>query len=338
MADGARELELANLVCRFGDKVLLDHFDEIFLPAFDEGRIRTYGASRYFFADTGLVHLGEGSKGEPVIGLAGRFIKDGQLRREQIYVDGGLVKDRQSMQSSPSAIFLLILNNHRLVYVRETAGAPDKAAFRSTLLAFLKQVRSHVVKTQFKAIDEEFEGRLKRREEKDKVLEAYEPPTLQLIPLTSRGTVAQFVKKYEVLKRIKITYRQTNDENPLNDFFAQLKESKEALGANSASVIQESKDGLNKDEAITQITAATDQGINTVVLRGTDEGGDTLIGNNDSFQIKKPIADLDADPEKAAAQLFESFNELVTDGLVKVEATGIRAVKAIRRIFGAHFE
>lgn len=46
-----------------------------------------------------------------VIGIIGRFIKDTTLVREQIFLDKQwIVKDSESIQSSPSSIFLLILN------------------------------------------------------------------------------------------------------------------------------------------------------------------------------------------------------------------------------------
>lgn len=72
-----------------------------------------------------------------VIGIIGRFIKDTTLVREQIFLDKQrIVKDSESIQSSPSSIFLLILNNHRLIYVKETKNAPPKDAFIKTLLSF----------------------------------------------------------------------------------------------------------------------------------------------------------------------------------------------------------
>ncbi|WP_155616495.1 hypothetical protein [Xanthomonas translucens] len=337
MADGTRDLELANLVCRFGDKVLLDHFHEIVRPALFDNRTREYGSATYFFSGVELVLLGNDDKDRPLVGVAGRIIKDGQVRREQVYKEGGLVKDHRTMQSSPSAIFLLMLHNHRLIYVKETTGAPDKATFRSTLLSFLKSARAAHIKGLYKKIDELHPTRKKRREEKEKVDENYQLPTLQLIPLATQGSVEEFVGKYDVLKRIKITYRATNDENPMGAFFAQLRKNKDALGSDSASVVQVSKGGLDKEEAIHQITAAAGEGVNAVDLSGTDEGGDTLIGNNDSFQVKKPINNLSNVPATAAHELYSSFSELVDEGLIKLDKVRADTMKKITAIYDRYF-
>ncbi|WP_146093791.1 hypothetical protein [Xanthomonas arboricola] len=289
---------------------MLDHFEEIVYPAFFDQRIREYGSTKYFFSEVNLVYLGEDDQARPLVGIAGRFIKDGEISREQIYKNGVLVKNSRKMQSSPSSIFLLILHNHRLVYVREMAGAPDKASFRSTLLTFLKSARDENIKARFEEVDNEYSTRKDRREKKDEIYDEYQVPSLQVIPLASHGSVVDFIEKYDVLRQVKITYRATNDENPMGDFFTLLKASKEALGSDKAVVVQEAKKGLDKSEAASQITAAAGQGINSVDLRGTDDAGDTLVGNNDSFQLKKPIEGLSSDPAEAAEALFESFREL----------------------------
>jgi hypothetical protein len=133
-------VSFANFVCTFGDrKFLLDYADEIVLPAFlDESLVRTYGESTaYFFYQAGLIRL-KGESGS-VLGIAGHFIKDTVLRRTQVFrPDGGLVHDEAEMPSAPSAFFLLLLANHKLIYVPETPYAPDLTAFTATVSNFLR--------------------------------------------------------------------------------------------------------------------------------------------------------------------------------------------------------
>lgn len=285
-----------------------------------------------------MVDLGDEGGGGRVLGIVGRIVKDGSLRRDQVYKDGELVRDHKTMQSSPSSIFLLILNSHRLVYVKEMTGAPDKLAFRSTLLSFLKEERSRVIKEKSKEVDEKYKNREKRKSEKDKIQEKYQLPTLQLIPLASQSSVEEFVERYETLKRIKITYRETNDENPMGKFFSQLRKDKEALGGDSASVVHVAKEGLDKEAAVERITAAAAEGINGVTLSGVDEGGDTLVGNNENFQIKKPIDDLDGDPAVAAEKMYDSFSELVRDGVINLDRQAAKVTRKIASIFMGYFE
>jgi hypothetical protein len=52
MREYKQNIEFFNFTCHFGDKVLLDYFDEIVKPAFTEGnRVRHYGKSRYLLLD-----------------------------------------------------------------------------------------------------------------------------------------------------------------------------------------------------------------------------------------------------------------------------------------------
>lgn len=331
MSEKTLNMEMANLVCRFGgEKVLLDLADEIVLPSFfDETLVRTYDKTSFFFHEVAIVKLSDDIN-ENVIGVAGRFIKDTTLEREQIFEQGmGLVKDQESIRSSPSAMFLLILNNHRLVYVKETKDAPSKESFRSTLLSFL-----HVKHKQY--IDNEFERfkdiHLRNPNQpkvtKKELIENNPRPTLELIPLTSEDSIEDFVKKYSILKTMEISLSDRNDENDNEPFFEELQKRKDAIGSTSSVVKHSNSMGLNKDEAIHEIAEATGQGNQTVKLFGIDNEGDVLRGNNEKFQLRKQLGVLSNKPEKAGHQLYESFVGLVQDGIVKIPATSQKA-KAI---------
>ena len=113
MSNKSLSMEMGNLICRFGrEKVLLDMADEIVLPCFfDEQLVRSYSKTSYFFHEVSPVLLNNDAS-ESVVGIAGRFIKDTTLEREQIFEEGrGLVKDAGSIRSSPSAIFFSSSSN-----------------------------------------------------------------------------------------------------------------------------------------------------------------------------------------------------------------------------------
>jgi len=336
-AKESKEVEFGNLVVRFGDKVLLDHFDEIVYPAFIDGYTRTFSETKYFFEKVSLVRLGEiPDTDAPLVAVVGRIIKDGVLRRDQVYVDGALKKKPGKMQSSPSAMFMLMLHNHRLVYLKETSDAPPKSAFRTTLLQFLKRKHGEVVKAKKEAIDERYAKRAERKLHKEKLEEKYGTPTVQLIPLSSEDSVREFVDRYQELRQVKITFTATNDENPMHNFFAQFKRAKEDVEADASTITHTAKTGLDKDAAVDQITEATEQGINEVRLSGIDEAGDKLVGNNVDFRLKKTLAGVSEEPVKAARTLVRAFNGLVKDGIIKVEATTSRAARRIGKIWDEH--
>ena len=233
------------------------------------------------------------------------------------------------MRSSPSALFLLILNNHRLIYVKETKDAPSKESFRSTLLGFLRGKHKQYIDAEFerlKAIREEDVSH--ERVTKKNLYEATPRPTLELIPLTSADSIEEFVRKYSILKTIEISLSDRNDENDNDPFFEEMQKRKDAIGSTNSVLKHNNPKGLDKDEAINEITEATAQGNQNVKLSGTDSEGDILRGNNEKFQLRKPLEDLSSKPTKAANQLYETFVGLVENGLVKVPETSQKA-KAI---------
>ena len=134
------DLSFANFILRFGiNEVLLDYVEEIVLPAFlNEDHIRRRGETELRFYNTQLRQLGT-HEGVPVLGISGHFVKDTKLRRQQIFREGeGLVPLPAEIESAPSSFFVLILNNHRLLYFAETAGAPPLSSFGATVEHFLR--------------------------------------------------------------------------------------------------------------------------------------------------------------------------------------------------------
>lgn len=341
MSEKSLSMEMGNLVCRFGSKkVLLDLADEVVLPSFfDDSLVRNYDKTSYFFHEVALVKLFQ-SNNEIVIGIAGRFIKDTTLEREQIFEQGkGLIKDIDSMRSSPSALFLLILNNHRLVYVKETKNAPSKDTFRSTLLSFLKDKHKQYIENEYEiqmAVHNENPDQPKVT--KKELYEANPNPTLELIPLTSEESIEDFLKKYSVLKTIEISLSDRNDENDNDPFFEELQKRKDAIGSTNSIVKHSNSKGLDKDEAINEIAEATAQGNQKVKLSGTDIDGDLLRGNNEQFQLRRPLENLSTKPDKAANELYESFLGLVNEGFVKIPETSQKTKGIINSLVQRFFE
>lgn len=80
----ALELEIANLIVRFGNKfVLNDLLSEVVLPAFFSNTLREYGETAYFFHEPEFKYLEKDNIDS--LALICRFVKDTVLRRHQIY-------------------------------------------------------------------------------------------------------------------------------------------------------------------------------------------------------------------------------------------------------------
>lgn len=327
-------MEMGNLICRFGQElVLLDLAEEIVLPALlADNQVREYGSTKFFFHDVQPVLLP--NEDGTSVGIVGRFIKDTNLSREQIFDEKkGLIQDSESIRSSPSAIFLLILDNHRLVYVKETKGAPTQDNFKSTLLCFLRESHSRFIDNLFeeKRAARENNQNLKRVTKKELRIK-YPAPTLEIIPLTSGDSIEKFIRKYKTLKTLEIAFGQRNDENDNDPFFDQVQQKKDEIGSTRSTLRHSNNKGLEKEVAIKEVAEATAQGNQEVRLVGEDHYGDVLRGNNEKFQLRKPIDDLGKSLPEAANDLYSSFNELVKDGTVRVPNITRKARRITDRI------
>ena len=310
-------LELGNFICKFGrQKALIDFLEDLIIPAFIDDKLeRTYGKTKYFFHDVKLVHI-PNDENKNVLGVIGRIIKDTTLEREQIFEKGTLIKDRSSMKSSPSSVFLLVFNNHRLLYVKETKDAPSKETFGHTYLNFLRSKYNSFIEKTLKERNEK-DGSSKKTTKKKLRIE-FPKPTLEIIPLTSEDDIEVFLKKYGVLKTIEIKFSERNNETDNDPFFEQLQTRKDLLGSAVTGIRHHNKDGLDKDYAVQEIREATVQGNQRVSLVGLDSEGDKLQGNNEQFQIRKSIDELSGNWDEDALNLFNSFMSLVKDDIIKV--------------------
>lgn len=136
-----RPAEFANVVIIFGEKkVLIDYAQEIVIPAFMDGDFeRTYGETRYFFLDQKIIEVEQDDTRLGII--VGRFVADRTLKSEQEWDknEKALVQKHRQIPTAPSAVFALILNTHRMVFLHETPYAPTLKNFEATLQKVLRK-------------------------------------------------------------------------------------------------------------------------------------------------------------------------------------------------------
>lgn len=308
-----RHIEFANFTCKFGNqKVLLDLAREVVIPAFQPGFFREYKDNKFFFLDTRLVNLAFSD--DPILAIVGRFIRNTYLEREQIYKeDQGLVKDHQVIASSPSALFALILNNHKLLYLHETGHAPTLEAFRATASKFIRERHKSFIDELLRIAKKE-----KRRLKKRDLLEDYPYPSVEIVPLSSYSSLTDFIRKYDILRTVVARLTQTNDEIDTNPFFLTLRSMKDRIGSRQTAVSHYNKEGLSKDETISQIAPAVAEGNVMVDFRGVGLSGQVLNGNNDNFKVRVPIDDIPEDIGDAAKVMHDVFKNLTQDGTIKI--------------------
>ena len=134
----------ANFICKFGEADMLDYAENVVLPAFtDDTLVRAYGDSSMHFFE---VFLGE-ADGDAVV--AGKFIHNTKIHRTHRFVEGrGQIEDRATLETAPSAFFVLFLSNHRLIYFAETSHAPEIGTFRNTIERFIRSKYERFIRAE----------------------------------------------------------------------------------------------------------------------------------------------------------------------------------------------
>jgi hypothetical protein len=327
-----RHANFANFICKFGDKNLLDYMKEIVVPAFfDDSLVRNYGKTTYYHLyDMELLDLSE-SRDSSVVGLCGRFIKDTELSRTQLFDPNvGLVKDSQAIRSSPSSFFVLILNNHRLIYLPETPHAPDIKSFEATMSQFLKLKHKKFIDDSYQILRQNQEKGTKKHLRKN-----HPSPTLEIIPLTGFDNIEQFVGQYKTLKSLELRLLKPNDDVIGTEVLKSVREYTGGMGPESTRLIVASTEGLDKDRTVEVIHDASAAGNQDVILKGIDESGNKLTGTNDKFKVSAKIDSLPIGVARIAEKLYAKFTELVSAGAIRVDSpTGEATRRIVRTLRG----
>lgn len=304
----------ANFICRFGgEKVLLDYAKRIVIPAFTKDTyVRSYGKkTHYHFYETELMNLA-GDDDDPIMVLAGRFVKQTELTRTQIFDDEkGLVQDEASLLSAPSAFFVLILNNHRLIYFPETPHAPDLNAFRVTAQQFLRQRHKEFIDKRYEKTRGDDDAPTKKS-----LYDAHPRPSVEVVPLTGKADIATFMRRFEKLKKINFRVVRPNDDIDAAEILGQVRELSDALGSTSTKVTASSGDGLDIDAAIEAVTEATGSGNQDVSVSGVDTNGNALSGNNEQFRLSAEIESVPLKKASLVRRLVDKFTQLRSDGAI----------------------
>jgi len=306
-------VSFANFICRFGDRLtLLDLATEVVLPAFlDPSLTRKYGPSRYFLYQMKRRVLPASSTNElPTLILYGRFVKDTVLTRSQIFTqEQGLVEQEASIASAPSSFFVLILNNHKLIYLPETADAPSLDTFASTVHGFLRTKHRLYIDRLYQNLKGSDAPPTKKH-----LYEEYPPPDVEVLPLASKTSIDNFVDTFDTLTQLEFRILDTNQELQMQETYQRLREMKDSIGSKKTKLIHSNSAGLDKTQAKEQIHASAATGNQEVKLTGTASDRTRVSGDNQHFKLQVPLGDIADDPFERARQLVETYRRQIEQG------------------------
>ena len=114
----------------------------------------------------------------------------------------------------------------------------------------------------------------------------------------------------------------TNNELDTNDFFRQLRKSKEEAISNETTVTHNnSQDGLSKGKVTQQVESALNQGNSQVTLKGKDRQGNKLDGSNENFKLRAQLDEIPLTISGIAVKGYEIFRGLLEQGTIQVGQT-----------------
>lgn len=92
--------------------------------------------------------------------------------------------------------------------------------------------------------------------------------------------------------------------------------------------------GLNAEPVLEQLTSATKLANSAINIKGYDDGGEYLKGDNNTFILTSEIEELATDTIEAATQAYAKFEELVNLRKISLPAELPRkTIGILRRIF-----
>lgn len=348
MADKKFPVHYANFVCHFGEAELLDYLNEIVVPAFTRGGVRTFKDGTYRLNSVEVLDLGA-AKADQEMAICGRLIKDMIVRSEQRYDarTDTVVPDKKMMETAPSALFVLLLASHKLIYLSETAHAPGMESFRSTISSLLSKARiayiddvtmrskmgaltdeetarfSVIAEADASVEDEEIlqitgieEGNPKKLTKK-RLRELLPPADLEILALSNDEELRAFVSRFKTLQSATLRLIKPNSELDNDDFLAQMRGNADKAGSQTSSLVYRNPDGLNKAQIVTQFETAASEGNTEIKLDGKDAVGQTLRGSNNEFKVVSYLTSLPGGILLTAQAMFSAFKQQRASGLIK---------------------
>ncbi len=304
-------LEFANFICRFGDHYeLLDLAAEIVIPAFFSGDKRKRGKNTYVFLNPSLIDLGDGHSG-----IAFEFVKSTYLESEQIFDDTNdtLRERNERIESAPSAIVLLILTTHRLVYMPKTRYAPSLGEFAATAQILINRHRDGYIDRLAKEVPRN-ERTVRRLELWKQIPRA----TIEVVPLASGLSIQESLRRFSVIKKLTITLVKPNSELDYDSFFAQLRARGEEVHATRTRVEHANQDGLDKVAAAKEVGSAAKDGNSRTKIEGLDQEKHKLTQEEADLKFRQPVDFEPGDVVDTAKEMFHTFATLTANGIISV--------------------
>ena len=173
------------------EEPLLKHFDSILMPALKSGIKKGNGDTTYFLMD---VKVKEYKQGE--YALTGLLIKKTVLEiKSDIDENGRLIEKDDRYPAAPFSMFIIYLNNHRMLFIENQKGSPDIRNFKATI--------KHIINTYV---------RIKNAELKEKGEKELPIPILNVTGIPMRQKIDDALKDVMKIRGLTLRFYPLNGD------------------------------------------------------------------------------------------------------------------------------
>lgn len=312
---------------------MLEFFNEIIYPALNNTKkYKETKRNKYYISDLKLVELTDGP-----MALVGKHIKRTVLDIFPDYnAESGFIGEQFSAPSAPHSNFILLLNNHRLIYYSNEAGAPTVSSFSTTvghmiytyvkdkrndIIQNLKELKPSEAKAKNATYIDEKNNQIKyfRYEYKDeyykniadfsnRYLDEHLPyPETNVVAIESQTLLEEAFKNIKKINKVEFKfYKPNNDPLDFDNLFEQTYSILEK--SNSTSV----KTTLNSPEekSVIETAIASSKGKTSYQIQATNNENEPIQLNPDSVS-EKVVVDVGEweEIEKESSHVYNQLKE-----------------------------
>lgn len=269
-----KTLNVANFNCTFGKKnePLLNHFEDILLPAFQKGIVyeNKRNGNKYLLEDVEL------SMKNGIFVLVGLLVKKTHLEIKTRHDNKGvLVPTNERIPSDPFSYFIINLKNHRMALVKNQNGSPTVNDFDKTA--------SYILKSYVKQHNDGEE----REENKLPI------PNLNVVTIPYEGKIEGELKKVQKIESAVLRFYPLNGDISPNSLFNELREMLTEVDSKTGNTQINNPKNIKKMADILKDTKGTVKPTLTVIygngakrtLRDNDFSESTKIDVDDSLEF-----------------------------------------------------
>lgn len=270
MARSEKTMQLANFNITFGDsnEPLLNHFEDYLYPAMRANLNHKTGKSTYYFDDVKLKCI----HGSYV--LTGLFVKDTTYQIRTVVEDNKLVERSNSIPTAPYSRFIVFLDCHRMVLVKNEGASPTARNMQTTLIKVMKEYRRLIKKDADKNAD----------------IQELPVPFVSIVLMPMAEDIRATLMSFEKIKSVTLHFFPLNNDLDSSDLLKAAREQMNKVGSKSGKTIFNSPKSVNG--AVEMIDSCTHSGLASVTVKGEMEDGAlvTIKDNDYNSTCAIPIA------------------------------------------------